>query len=132
MAISRAVIERPEPALSWSPTITRRSGAAKGSGRSRMPSTSEKMAVVAPIPSASVRITVSAKPGDLRSWRKAKNKERAADINHSPRPEVSFRNSRRVHFKPTTETRRPRENCDLVSDSGDSGDFGDLAASGLD
>ena len=32
--------------------------------------TSVKIAVVAPIPSASVITAVSAKPGDLRSWRK--------------------------------------------------------------
>ena len=42
-----------------------------GSERSRMPWTSVKMAVLAPMPSASVITAVSVKPGDLRNWRNA-------------------------------------------------------------
>ena len=33
-----------------------------------------KIAVFAPMPSASVRTAMKVKPGDLRSWRKAKRK----------------------------------------------------------
>src|SRR5215468_2643181 len=35
------------------------------------PRTSVKMAALAPMPSASVMITINVKPGDLRSWRRA-------------------------------------------------------------
>ena len=42
----------------------------KGSGRSRStPSTTEKMAIVAPIPSASISTAVDVKPGDFNKWR---------------------------------------------------------------
>ena len=44
-------------------TTTMRSGASNGSGRSTTALTTLKMAVVAPMPSASVRIAVAAKPG---------------------------------------------------------------------
>src|SRR5207245_10099168 len=50
--------------------MTRRSGSGNGSGRSSTPSTMEKIAVVAPLPSASIRMAVTVNPGDLRSWRK--------------------------------------------------------------
>jgi hypothetical protein len=50
---------------------TRRSGCGKGSGWSRTTSRMLKMAVVAPMPKASVRMAVAAKPGLLRSWRSA-------------------------------------------------------------
>ena len=49
-------------------------GMAKGNGRRRMPSTSEKTAMVAPMPKARVRMTVAVKAGDLRSWRRAKRR----------------------------------------------------------
>src|SRR5436305_1674760 len=42
-----------------------------GSGRSRTALTMLKMAVLAPIPSASVRTATNVNPGDLRSWRRA-------------------------------------------------------------
>src|SRR5207302_3242084 len=42
-----------------------------GSGRSRTALTMLKMAVLAPIPSASVRTATKVNPGDLRSWRRA-------------------------------------------------------------
>src|SRR5438876_7788904 len=41
-----------------------------GSGRSRTALTMLKMAVLAPIPSASVRTATKVNPGDLRSWRR--------------------------------------------------------------
>ncbi len=41
----------------------------KGSGRNNIASTTEKTAVIPPIPIASVRIAVTANPGDLRSCR---------------------------------------------------------------
>jgi len=43
----------------------------RGSGRRSTPSTTEKTAVVEPIPNASVSTAIAAKPGDLRSWRSA-------------------------------------------------------------
>lgn len=46
-------------------------GMGNGSGRSSTPSTIEKMAVVAPMPKASVRTAVREKPGNLERWRKA-------------------------------------------------------------
>src|SRR3984885_4263533 len=42
-----------------------------GSGRSKTPSTIEKIAVVAPIPNASMSTAVAVKPGDLPSCRNA-------------------------------------------------------------
>ena len=45
-----------------------------GSGRSRMPSTSEKMAVVAPMPRARARTMITVKPGAFSSWRNAKRR----------------------------------------------------------
>ncbi len=50
---------------------TRRSGCGKGSGWRSTASRMLKMAVVAPMPRASVRMAVAAKPGLLRSWRSA-------------------------------------------------------------
>src|SRR4051812_12402505 len=55
----------------WSPSTTRRSGSPKGSGRRRMPSSREQIAVVAPMPSANARMTVTLNPGLLRNWRAA-------------------------------------------------------------
>ena len=46
-----------------------RPGSGYGSGRSRTASTTEKIAVFAPMPSASVKIATTVKPGDLRSMR---------------------------------------------------------------
>jgi hypothetical protein len=50
-------------------TATIRSGAAKGSGRSTTALTTLKMAVVAPMPRASVSTAVAAKPGCRTSVR---------------------------------------------------------------
>ena len=50
---------------------TRRSASAYGSGRSSTAFTTLKMAVVAPIPSASVSTATSVKPGVLRKARMA-------------------------------------------------------------
>src|SRR6476659_8299523 len=52
-------------------TLTSRSASGKGNGRSSTPSTTEKIAVFAPIPSASVKTATRVNAGDLRSWRKA-------------------------------------------------------------
>src|SRR4029077_18849166 len=51
--------------------LTSRSACGKGNGRRSTPSTTEKIAVFAPIPSARVRTATTVKPGDLRSWRNA-------------------------------------------------------------
>src|SRR3954468_2221781 len=51
---------------------TRRSLSGNGKGRSRIPSTKVKMAVVAPIPKARVMMADAANPGLRRSWRMAK------------------------------------------------------------
>src|ERR1044071_5876593 len=48
-----------------------RSASGYGSGRSRTALTTLKIAVFAPMPSASVRMAMNANPGDLRSWRRA-------------------------------------------------------------
>ena len=50
-------------------TITRRSAAVKGSGCSRTALTTLKIAVLAPMPSASVRTAMALKPGFLDSMR---------------------------------------------------------------
>jgi hypothetical protein len=52
---------------SW--TSASRSGSGKGSGRSRTALTTLKMAVVAPMPSASVTAATAVKPGERRSRR---------------------------------------------------------------
>src|SRR5690348_4224711 len=48
-----------------------RSDSGKGNGRRRTPLIRLKMAVFAPMPSASVTMATKVKPGVLRSWRKA-------------------------------------------------------------
>jgi hypothetical protein len=58
--LARAVFNARQPILLW-----------KGSGRSMIESTSEKIAVFAPIPSASVNTAVSVNPGDFRNCRNA-------------------------------------------------------------
>src|SRR6266513_5015913 len=50
---------------------TSRSGSRYGSGRSNTALTTLKMAVFAPMPSASVSTATAVKPGFFRSWRKA-------------------------------------------------------------
>src|SRR6267378_1675153 len=51
-----------------------RSASGYGNGRSRTALTMLKMAVLAPIPSASVRIATAANPGFLINWRSARRK----------------------------------------------------------
>jgi hypothetical protein len=53
--------------MSW----TMRSGSGYGSGFSKTAFTTVKMAVLAPMPSASVRTATAVKPGFLRSVRNA-------------------------------------------------------------
>jgi len=50
-----------------SPSVTSRPGSGNGNGLSSTPSTMEKMAVLAPMPKASVSTAVSVNPGDLRN-----------------------------------------------------------------
>jgi hypothetical protein len=57
-----------------SPRLMRRSGCAYGSGRSKAACTTEKMAVLDPIPSARVRVTTAANTGDCRSVRTVQRK----------------------------------------------------------
>ena len=52
--------------------MTSRDGSANGSGRRRMPRTTLKIAVFAPMPIASVNAATSVKPGERRSVRTAK------------------------------------------------------------
>jgi hypothetical protein len=60
------------PMVGWRPQIRiTRSGWRNGRGRSSTPSTALKMAVLAPMPSASVSIAVRAKTGCCRSERSA-------------------------------------------------------------
>src|SRR5262249_18697560 len=56
------------------PRRTRRSGSPNGSGRSSTPSTSEKIAVVTPMPTASMNTTVKVKPRAFPSWRSEKRR----------------------------------------------------------
>ncbi len=53
-------------------TMTRRAGSAKGRGRRRIPSTTLKIAVFAPMPSASVRMATTVNAGARSSVRQAK------------------------------------------------------------
>jgi len=59
---------------SHSRSITSLPGSAKSNGFSRIPSTTLKIDVTAPMPSASVRIAVTANPGCLRRVRALKRK----------------------------------------------------------
>jgi hypothetical protein len=58
------------PGARWL-TATSRSGSSKASGFSNTPYTTLKMAVVAPIPSASVRTATAEKPGCFQNIRAA-------------------------------------------------------------
>src|SRR5213593_1558683 len=51
--------------------MTRRPASKYGNGRIRTASTALKMAVLAPMPSASVSTATAVKPGPFSSWRKA-------------------------------------------------------------
>ena len=65
-----AAFGRPRIAT-FDPMVTRRSASRYGRGRSSTASTTLKMALLAPIPSASVSTTARVKPGLRRSARKA-------------------------------------------------------------
>src|SRR5437867_13052123 len=65
-----AVFPRPSP-VSSSKTITTWPGCSYGSGLSKTPLITLKMAVLAPMPSASVSTATAVKPGFFSSWRKA-------------------------------------------------------------
>src|ERR1700745_1898358 len=56
---------------SRSPMRYKLAGFVTGSDFKRIACTRVKMAVLAPMPSEMVRITVAAKPGDFRNWRSA-------------------------------------------------------------
>src|SRR5271156_1950239 len=60
-----------KPCCDSCPTSKRRSGCARARGRRRTAFTTEKIAVLAPIPRASVRIATRVKPGDFRNIRNA-------------------------------------------------------------
>src|SRR2546426_485673 len=60
-----------EPLGPLSKTITNRSVSLNGNGRRRMALTTLKIAVFAPMPSASVSTATAVKPGLFSSWRKA-------------------------------------------------------------
>src|SRR6266404_5640647 len=59
-----------------------RSASGYGRGRNKTELTMLKMAVFAPIPSASVRIATAANPGFLISWRSARRKLFITKSNH--------------------------------------------------
>jgi len=61
------------------------SGWAKGSGRSKTALTTLKIAVLAPMPSASVRMATAVKPEFLRSVRTPKRKSAHNDSGQTPR-----------------------------------------------
>src|SRR5436305_4406644 len=54
--------------------MTSRSAAGKGNGRSTTPLITLKMAVFAPMPSASVSTATAVKPGFFSNWRRAKRR----------------------------------------------------------
>src|ERR1700744_2743129 len=74
-------------------TAMSRFGCGKGSGARRTALSRLKMAVVAPMPRASVRTTLRVNAGVLRSWRRAKRRsekktgEKAGEFMHSPQRE---------------------------------------------
>src|SRR5277367_3991381 len=62
-----------------SASTTSLSGSGNGSGRSNTPSTIEKIAVVAPMPSASINTAVSVNAGDFNNFRIAIFRSRVTD-----------------------------------------------------
>jgi hypothetical protein len=64
-------LEYPTPARNWRPIFMIRSGCAYGNGCSRTVSTTVKIAVLAPVPSASAVTAIAVKLGFLRIIRKA-------------------------------------------------------------
>ena len=73
--IKKLLLPRPADTDSMGTSVPARAlfgpAAGNGSGRNNALSTTEKIAVFAPMPSASVRTATRVNPGDLRSWRKA-------------------------------------------------------------
>ena len=67
---------------------TRRSASGYGSGRSRIALMTLKIAVLAPIPSASVATATSVKPGEFRSVRAANRTSRQSSSMVSPSESV--------------------------------------------
>jgi hypothetical protein len=61
---------------------TRRSGSPNGSGRSSVASTSAKIALLAPMPSARVSVATSMKAGEPFSWRIANFRSSRSSLSH--------------------------------------------------
>src|SRR5262245_24683131 len=77
---------------------TRRSDSGNGSARSQSAFTAEKMAVLAPMPSARVSTATAVKPGFFKSWRKANFKSfmgEGENIEHRT-PNIECRKSGKV------------------------------------
>src|ERR1700733_12365248 len=90
-----------------------------GKGRNTMPSTTLKIAVLAPMPSARVSTAVTVNPGDRRNWRSASLMSESADsiVSHthtsrpgqrSPAYESRFYGDVRVHAKTLGQETAPR------------------------
>ena len=77
-------------------TVTRRSGSGYGKGRSMMPSTTLKIAVLAPIPRPKVRTMTVVKPGFLIAVRTAKLASRNNVDTMSPRGLEGMAESKRM------------------------------------
>src|SRR5579885_3223876 len=67
---------RPAWVASLSKRSATRSGEGRGKGLSRRPSTTLKIAALAPIPRASERMAAAAKPGERRNERRPKRRSR--------------------------------------------------------
>src|SRR5690348_9640425 len=113
-------------------TCMMREGSSKGSGRRRTALTTEKIAVLAPMPRASTTMAAAEKPGFRRSMRKEKRKSESRfrmDIQtllaHDPRRATLFKTKERAksshkivaysmplsQLSPSLACRRIRERC---------------------
>src|ERR1700692_303526 len=77
----------------------RLAGLATGSDFNRIACTRVKMATFAPMPSEMVRITVAAKPGDLRNWRRASLR---SYMGYGREDTRSVSNNKKPHFSQRT------------------------------
>src|SRR5881392_913164 len=90
--------------------MTSRSAAGNGNGRSNTPFTTLKIAVFAPMPSASVSTATAVKPGFFSNWRRAKRR--------------SFITQRlyRIDLRRATRRQPASEQCDHSQHQWDNGE----------